>query len=159
MFLTNAKKNKYVVYTSLNKGFVFVPYYAEQTFSTPQLWKLPFHVRFPHVPMFKCQRRSNCENFDVETKKKMYIKVVFEKKSILTYRYACPPPPAVFKTKISILSNMNYNQIIIIKILGWFNKFYTVGYFYEVWYFELELMGSCTYNMLKFTNYFLKIQQ
>ena len=48
---------------------VSVPHYIEQTVFDVSNWKLPLRVRFPHVPIFNCRRRTNCENFDVENKK------------------------------------------------------------------------------------------
>ena len=42
---------------------VSVPHYIEQTVFDVSNWKLPLRVRFPHVPIFNCRRRTNCEKF------------------------------------------------------------------------------------------------
>ena len=56
------KKNKCIVYTSLNKLIVFVSHCFEQTFINVSNWKLPLRLRFPHLPIFKCRRRrAHCE--------------------------------------------------------------------------------------------------
>ena len=52
---------------------VSVPHYIEQTVFDVSNWKLPLRVRFPHVPIFNCRRRTNCENFDVENKNQTYV--------------------------------------------------------------------------------------
>ena len=65
LFHKRTKKNKCTVYTSLNKLIVFVSHCFEQTFISVSNWKLPLRLRFPHLPIFKCRRRTNCENFDV----------------------------------------------------------------------------------------------
>ena len=68
MFLTHAKFQICRLY-GLNKWLFSVPHYIEQTVFDVSNWKLPLRVRFPHVPIFNCRRRTNCENFDVENKK------------------------------------------------------------------------------------------
>ena len=68
IFFTNArKKNKCTVYTSLNKWIVFVSHCFEQTFINVSNWKLPLHLRFSYLPIFKCRRRTHCEKFGAAT--------------------------------------------------------------------------------------------
>ena len=61
-FLANAEK-KCTVYTSLNKWILFVFHCFEQTFINVSNWKLPLHLSFSHLPIFKCWRRPHCEKF------------------------------------------------------------------------------------------------
>ena len=48
------------------RGVVSVSHYVEQSFFDGLNWKLPLRVRFPHVPIFKCRRRTNCEKFGAD---------------------------------------------------------------------------------------------
>ena len=62
VFLTDAKFQICRLY-GLNKWLFSVPHYIEQTVFDVSNWKLPLRVRFPHVPIFNCRRRTNCEKF------------------------------------------------------------------------------------------------
>ena len=63
-YLTNGekKKQKYCLYLS-EQVIVFVFHCFEQTFINVSNWKLPLHLSFLHLPIFKCWRRPHCEKF------------------------------------------------------------------------------------------------
>ena len=79
-YLTNAQNTDMLSLRPWTRGVVSVSHYVEQSFFDGLNWKLPLRVRFPHVPIFKCRRRTNCENFDVDERHLWSFRAVFQLK-------------------------------------------------------------------------------